>query len=167
MSASKHTIVKRGFTLIELLIVIGLLGALTMLVLPTYRLQRVAANEDIMLGEMAALQEAFQRFYADCLPTLADLNVLTNVYLAPLLVQTDPNTPPQFDYPDYEPDRRVGWRGPYAETEGFHNDLPAIFDPYGAPYVVAFDGTNNFFLVTHSNTTARLDKELRRALTFR
>lgn len=167
MSTLYHTVAKRGFTLIELLIVVGLLGALTMLVLPTYRWQRVAANEDIMLGEMAEIQNAFQRFYADCLPTLADLNSLTNVYLAPLLVQTDANALPQFDYPDYDPDRRVGWRGPYVEAEGLYNDLPAVLDPYDAPYVVVFDGTNNFFLVTHPDTTTKLDKELRRALTFR
>jgi prepilin-type N-terminal cleavage/methylation domain-containing protein len=167
MNAKGSFTAQRGFTLIELLIVIGLLGALTMLILPTHRLQKAAANEDLMLGEMAELQQAFQRFHADCLPTLSDLAVLTNVYLAPLLVQADPNTPPLFDFPDYDLDRRVGWRGPYAETEGLYSDWPAVFDPYGEPYVVAFDGTNNFFLVTHSNTTTRLGNELRRALTFR
>ena len=64
---------KAGFTLIELLIVIGLLGALTALVLPRLQVTKSwAVDESMAPAEMMDIRRAYAAFQADCLPTMSD-----------------------------------------------------------------------------------------------
>ncbi|MFP4175962.1 MAG: type II secretion system protein [Candidatus Brocadiia bacterium] len=104
------------FTLIELLIVIGLLGALATLVLPSFRVQREESLEKIVKKEMADVQKAFQRFQADCVPQTSDYNLISR-YGLEILAEYDDSR--GWTFPDeWDPDRGKGWRGPYLQAEG-------------------------------------------------
>lgn len=104
------------FTLIELLIVIGLLGALTTLVLPSFGGLREESMEKVVKKEMADIQEAFQRFRADCVPQTSDYKAIT-LYGLEILAEYDDSR--GWTFPDgWDPDRGKGWRGPYLQAEG-------------------------------------------------
>lgn len=106
------------FTLIELLIVIGLLGALSMLVLPRFTARRTEAFEPMVRHEMQDIRRAFQRFRQDVVPTPGQLDLFRRYGLAPLLAQEVAGAYGATDLPSWDEDRQRGWRGPYLETQG-------------------------------------------------
>lgn len=103
----------------EMLIVIGLLGALTMLVLPRLQVTKTwAVDESMAPAEMMDIRRAYAAFQADCLPTASDRAQIARYGLAILLNATSDGVsiwsfPLQFD-----PQRGKGWRGPYLQQEG-------------------------------------------------
>jgi type II secretory pathway pseudopilin PulG len=109
-----------AFTLIELLIVIGLLGALTTLILPAFKQTRVSSFNQIVQSDLAEIRSAFQRFYRDCVPNDSDLENV-RVYGIEILLQkpSECNTANPWSFDDeYDADKQKGWRGPYLEDEG-------------------------------------------------
>jgi prepilin-type N-terminal cleavage/methylation domain-containing protein len=170
----------RGFTLMELLIVIALLAALSTLLLPSFTADRDAGNAAIIKSEMYEIQRSFVRFYNDCGRDPGGLSgfAWTNVYLAPLIRRTDTNSPALYGYTPWTLERNIGWRGPYAEGEGYYinaasNRYPALLDPYGDPYEVVYEpdehGATNLFLYPSDATCDLVDQsrdDLKRQLTF-
>jgi prepilin-type N-terminal cleavage/methylation domain-containing protein len=111
-----------GFTLIELLIVIGLLGALAMLVLPRLTVTKTwAVDESLAPSEMMDIRRAYAAFQADCLPTRSDATNIARYGLA-ILMTTNlwPNESVWiWSFPaTFAPNRCKGWRGPYLQSEG-------------------------------------------------
>ncbi|AKJ64840.1 type II secretion system protein [Kiritimatiella glycovorans] len=168
-----------GFTLIELLIVIGLLGALASLMLPLLKVDKEKSMESVVQSEMYDIQRTFIRFYNHCeFATGGPTNMAdwAAVDLAPLLTQTDTNSPSLFSYEEWDLAKNRGWRGPYAVSEGTNAaGYRALLDPYGDPYevVVSNDypsaGFTNLFLYPSTNSgrfNAEKREELKRQLTF-
>lgn len=133
------------FSLIELLIVVGILGALTALILPVFHDAEKEARSTVARSAMKDIQWAFGRFHADLLPELrqqhTDNGENTNFYLEdlaryglwPLFVRNHPVLPESDDwgtsvfrkYPAYDPETGFGWRGGYLE----HNNIASIAAP--------------------------------------
>lgn len=111
-----------GFTLMELLIVIGLLGALTMLVLPRLQVTKSWAADDSMApAEMMDIRRAYAAFQADCLPTAADQTNFARSGLA-ILMTTNLTGASGLSFPlEFDAQRGKGWRGPYLQPEGERN----------------------------------------------
>ncbi len=126
--AAQHKAVARGatgfagFTLIELLIVIGLLGALTMLVLPRLQVTKTwAVDESMAPAEMMDIRRAYAAFQADCLPTANDMNLVGQYGLA-ILMTTNVALASNWSFPlEFDPNRGKGWRGPYLQQEGIRS----------------------------------------------
>jgi len=119
-----HT--KRGLTLIELLIVIGLLGAMAVLVMPRMTANKTwAVDESMVQAEMQTIRQAFARFAADCQPTSADLDHFNTHGLA-ILMRGDVASLAWSFPPGYEANRGKGWRGPYLESESRRDIDPAL-----------------------------------------
>jgi prepilin-type N-terminal cleavage/methylation domain-containing protein len=128
-----------AFTLIELLIVIGLLGALAVLLLSNLTLTRTEAlDTSIVQKELSDIQRAFQRFRADCVPTQADYKRIAQYGLEILCEyegREDNLRGWSFDY-GWDPAKGKGWRGPYVQMEGTRtvnttvgaNGVPAVDD---------------------------------------
>lgn len=118
-----HT--RKGFTLIELLIVIGLLGAMAVLVLPRMSASKSwAVNESMVLAEMSTIRQAFARFAADCQPSSADFENFNTHGLA-ILMRSDVASL-TWSFPlSYDARRGKGWRGPYLESESRRDIDPA------------------------------------------
>lgn len=116
---------RRGFTLIELLIVIGLLGAMAVLVMPRMTASKSqAVDESMVLAEMSTIRQAFARFAADCQPTSADFENFNTHGLA-ILMRSDVASL-TWSFPlSYEARRGKGWRGPYLESESRRDIHPA------------------------------------------
>ena len=114
----------RGFTLIELLIVIGLLGALAMLLLTSWSADRTKTlDSSIVQKELYDIQRAFQRFQADCVPKQGDYKLMTRYGLAILMKYPDDMQPgtggDEWSFArHWDAERSRGWRGPYIESEG-------------------------------------------------
>ncbi|NCC53434.1 MAG: type II secretion system protein [Spartobacteria bacterium] len=108
-----------AFSLIELLIVIGLLGALTMLVLPRLTVTKEWAVEDSLVpSEMMEIRRAYAAFQADCVPTLADKTNFVRSGLSVLMTTNFPGAS-GLTFPwAFDTDRGKGWRGPYLQREG-------------------------------------------------
>lgn len=156
-----------AFTLIELLIVIGLLGALAVIMLPSFKFRKSSADKAVMESEMTDIQFAFRRFYDDCLPDSNQMAALTNIGLAPLIVRT--NASPAFEYPQFDPAKNRGWRGPYAFSETTNiagGAIPTLLDPYMNPYVVRCDPTNRCYYLENTTNASRPTNLIRRQLTF-
>lgn len=128
----------RGFTLIELLIVIGLLGALAVLLLSNLNVNRTEViDASLVQKELSDIQRAFQRFQADCVPQSADYKRMTQYGLD---VLTTYETSRGWSFPGvWDPDRNKGWRGPYMVSEGMRTvnttdvDADGIADHAGQP----------------------------------
>lgn len=112
------TRISQRFTLIELLIVIGLLGALAMLVLPGFAIRRAEAFDPMVRHEMQDIRRAFQRFQRDVVPTVGQLDLFRQYGLGPLLAQEVAGAYGAAELPAWDEERRRGWRGPYLETQG-------------------------------------------------
>ncbi len=118
--------------MIELLIVIGLLGALATLMLPSLKVTRTEAMDPIVHKEMQDIRLAFQRFYQDVMPNDDVLELFRLYGLAPLMTASISG---EFSLDDWDDDRQRGWRGPYLDPEGTRtlsgvDDVPVILDPY-------------------------------------
>ncbi len=125
---------RRAFTLIELLIVIGLLGALAALMLPTFRMRRVESLGQIVDHDMAEIRRAFRRFYGDAVLLENDLEMVRRWGLGCLAERPD-GTHEGWVVPDFDMQKRRGWRGPYLAPEGrrhIDGDEDAIGQPAGA-----------------------------------
>jgi type II secretory pathway pseudopilin PulG len=120
-----------AFTLIELIIVIGLLGALATIMLPTLSVKRVESLEQVVSHDMAAIRGAFQRLYRDAVLSESDLDNVRRYGLHPLMEQPD-GTHGGWAIPAFDAEREKGWRGPYAEQEG-RRDIDADVDAFGQP----------------------------------
>jgi prepilin-type N-terminal cleavage/methylation domain-containing protein len=127
-----------GFTLIELLIVIGLLGALAVLLLTSLNVDRTQTlDSSIVQKELSDIQRAFQRFKADCVPQQYDYKLMTR-YGLEVLAKYDSARGWSFA-DEWDPARRRGWRGPYIESEGTRtvdttdSDADGVADNAGQP----------------------------------
>lgn len=129
---------RKSFSLIELLIVIGILGALSALILPMFHDTEKEAKDTVARNQMKDIQRAFGRFQSDLLAELAKTDMdgeeATNYYLEdiaryglwPLFVRNHPVlteetywTANKFkSYPEYDPEKQSGWRGQYLEYDG-------------------------------------------------
>lgn len=127
---------KHLFSLIELLIVVGILGALSALILPAFHNTSDESKKTVARTQMKEIRRAFSRFHADLLSELRKKSSdgTTNHYLEdmaryglwPLLVQKHPHLTEGADwgtnifksYPVYTPETNSGWRGPYLEYSG-------------------------------------------------
>ena len=108
---------RAGFTLIELLLVLVILGILAMVVVPKFGGSRDKANKARATTDIAAFDDAVDRFELDAgrYPSNEEgLNVLAQAQ-APTNVKA--------------------WNGPYIKR------LPT--DPWGNPYVYRYPGQNN------------------------
>ena len=136
----------RNFSLIELLIVIGILGALLTLVLPSFNNTTTEAKDTVALAEMKDIQSAFRRFASDVI-FREDQSGNGNKYLYdigkyglwPLMIDEHPVESEQagIEYQDYDPEAGIGRRGPYLNEEGYLKIIanPAITGSgqYGQP----------------------------------
>lgn len=129
---------KNSFSLIELLIVIGIMGALTALILPMFYDTEKEAKETVVRTQMKDIQRAFGRFQADLFTELRKLDPegseAANPYLEdialyglwPLFVSKHPvrvegeswSSSTFKSYPHYDPETKSGWRGQYLEYNG-------------------------------------------------
>lgn len=144
---------KDAFTLLELLVVIGLLGALAMLLLPRLQMQRSQVVEKSLApAEMMDIRRAFAAFEADCAPTPADWEIIEK-YGLEILMEYDAERgwsfPDSFDY-----QRGKGWRGPYIEQQGTRR---VYIDQNGQP--LAGSGTTATIPVVHDPYSALPDDE--------
>ncbi len=120
-----------AFTLIELLIVIGLLGALATIMLPTLSVKRVESLEQVVSHDMAEIRGAFQRLYRDAVLSESDLDNVRRYGLHPLMERPD-GTHGGSAIPVFDAEKQRGWRGPYVEQEG-RRDIDAALDAFGQP----------------------------------
>lgn len=154
---------KRYFSLIELLIVVGILGALSALILPMFHDTEKEAKDTVARTKMKDIQRAFGRFHADMLNEMRKKNASdSNPYLEdialyglwPLFVRNHPvlSSGEAAVYPAYDAERRFGWRGQYLEYDGVTQiaaptltsaqnagsdcRIPVLRDPYGGYYRV-------------------------------
>lgn len=155
---------KQNFSLIELLIVVGIMGALTALILPIFYDTEKEAKATVARSKMKDIQRAFGRFYADLLPELrkqeADGTDVTNLALEdialyglwPLFNRNHPVLTKS--YSTYDPETHFGWHGQYVECDGVVTigaptlngaqtagtgastdcKIPVLRDPYGGYY---------------------------------
>lgn len=137
--ASRRT--GRAFTLVELLIVIGLLGALAVLLLSNLSMTRTdSLDNSIVQAELADIQRAYRRFQADCVPTQADYRLMTS-YGLEILFRCEPTRGWSFPASWNSASGR-GWRGPYLQSEGRRDiditdaDSDGIADSPAQPYGV-------------------------------
>jgi prepilin-type N-terminal cleavage/methylation domain-containing protein len=159
-----------GFTLIELLIVIGLLGALAVVVIPRIGGSREAALEQSLApSEMMEIRRAFAAFQADCVPNAAD-RILIGQYGLEILMTFDESR--GWSFPArFNPARGRGWRGPYLESQGrrtvYINEsgqplsgtgstaiIPVVHDPRHTRN--ALNVAERFYRVLHEPTTGHL-----------
>ena len=110
-----------GFTLIELLIVIGILGALAMMVMSSTSADRTQLiDRSIVQAELSDIQRAFQKFQADCVPSDKDYIEIAKTGLDILMKQ--PAESERWTFPtQWNHDKQKGWRGPYLVAEGNQN----------------------------------------------
>ena len=154
-----------GFTIIELLIVIGLLGALAVLLLPSFSVSKEWAEESIALKEMMDIRRAYSAFEADCLPMVAD-HARIAAYGLEILMRAPLQTAASgWDFPaSFDPERGKGWRGKYVESEAVLRinhlapgqekvaaggvEVAAVLDPAGNHYrVLGYNGNRGLALV--------------------
>lgn len=149
------------FSLIELLIVVGILGALSALILPMFHDTEKEAKDTVARTKMKDIQRAFGRFQADMLTELgkkdSDNGETTNLYLEdialyglwPLFVRNHPvrtegdewDTSTFRKYPAYNTETRFGWRGQYLE----YDDIAQIATP---ALTYSYTGTGSDLAVT-------------------
>jgi type II secretory pathway pseudopilin PulG len=106
-----------AFTLIELIIVIGLLGALAAVMLPSLTVKRVESLQQVVGHDMYEVRSAFQRFYHDCVPQPEDLENICD-YGLEILTRAPSECAGTWSFVEYDPGKDKGWRGPYVEMEG-------------------------------------------------
>jgi prepilin-type N-terminal cleavage/methylation domain-containing protein len=150
-----------AFTLIELLIVIGLLGALATIMLPTLSVKRVESLEQVVSHDMAQIRSAFQRLYRDAVLTESDLENVRRYGLYPLMERPD-GSHDSWSIPAFDSDRDRGWRGPYAEQEGRRQiDADGVGQPSGvaevpvieAPFSTSATDGHYYRVVAPKNTS--------------
>jgi competence protein ComGC len=177
----------KSFSLIELLIVIGLLGALTMLVLPNLSVQKDWAYDgSIAPKEMMDIQKAFIAFEADCLPNTDDYKLIGK-YGIEILVKFDEDVSSGKDWSfpsSFDSERAKGWRGPYLKQEstreidinspgqpyfsGSGYFIPVICDPRNNPesksdrhyYRILYEETNNKMALVYVGADGTLDAQI-------
>lgn len=151
---------RRGaFSLLELLMVIGILGVLCSLILPSFEFTGDDAKKQATRAEMREIQSAFRRFAADTLVASdsARLDDMGKYGLWPLLNKDHPEKDDDnLKYGSYDFNTGIGRRGPYLSTEAevtiaSNGDskqdkadagvrIPVILDPYGHHYRVVVPG---------------------------
>lgn len=113
-----------GFTLIEMLIVIGLLGAVAMILLASFNTNREQTlDHSIVQKELSDLQRAFHRMAADCVLQQGDLEQIAQFGLALLMERVTDNGTVLAE--PWDVDKGKGWRGPYVEPESHRLIAPS------------------------------------------
>ena len=150
----------RGLTLIELLLVVAVIAMVAAAVSVGFGSTARDATEAVVSAEMRNICDAFQRFFADCRPTEAQLAEIRRFGLWPLTTPehrenwgVDPGMKdPGKDYRLYDAANAAGWSGPYCVAEGHRRidptlpgqpevasggvEVPVIIDPEGNHYRV-------------------------------
>ena len=145
MNRKINIVDRNNFSLIELLIVIGILGALVALVLPTLNTAEINARKTVADKEMADICKMFSKMYGDCALPNTDLANIAKDGLWILMQRTQPTGCNLADQNEYDYDKGHGWRGPYVQKEGERSidvssadgqetaggiTVPVIHDPY-------------------------------------
>lgn len=107
----------RYFSLIELLIVIGIIGALVSLILPSFSVSEVEAKAIVNNKEFMIIQKSFSNFYDDVIPSEDDLATFAEFGLTALMENSRPNNQEKY-FSIWDQNRHKGWRGPYLAPEG-------------------------------------------------
>jgi prepilin-type N-terminal cleavage/methylation domain-containing protein len=126
-----------AFTLIELLIVVGLLGLIAMIVFPQFTGSRSDAIEPIIQTELSEIQRAFFRLKNDCNLQQHQYKIIAQYGVSVLIKNPDnPKNDNELLLGDWDPDRQLGWRGPYLNSESERTiDINEIGQPAGTTTV--------------------------------
>jgi type II secretory pathway pseudopilin PulG len=145
-AAARHHRVA-GLTLLELLVVLMVLIAVAGIIVPNVIDLRLGFAGDRKTAQQIATEQTLLQVRA------AILGVNGQKGLWPDLAQRDADLPqtmaelfvPRAGWPDFDPNTRIGWRGPYLLSSGAHygaNDAygsatdPAVLDAWGSPIVI-------------------------------
>lgn len=144
---------RRAFTLLELIMVVAILATLAGGVLATMDGVEERASDEVTTHELGQLRDALLAFKRDLgvLPgqgALA-LAVPDEEDLSQLLATTSP-LPASNPLSRWDPERRLGWRGPYLRAVRVQGSPPTkVLDPFGRPFVLDLDAVGGPRVLSH------------------
>lgn len=137
----------RGFTLIELLIVVAILAAMAGLVMPMIGGSDDQAKETISTASLTAVRDGFigtgstPGLYADLRYTTS---LTTSLPFNPTVLRVGDLMIKDVSFPDYSPETRKGWRGPYVRGGFVQNTRPNMGSVFPNLGDRRFEGDSTF-----------------------
>ena len=132
---------RKAFTLIELLVVLGILAALSGVVLPLCSENLTSANETVTRSTLAEGRTAMLQYWHDT--KFVQLDGVTTVAtelqrfnMAWLFTNPVTNT----NTIQFDPNLRSGWNGPYLATSTLDSTVggPGLIDAWNQPLTVQY-----------------------------